>query len=182
MDKLLDFLLLVTFQMLHQIKLPEMLLPSFWTICQEITSSEELVGHSMDIVIKMLLSVQEIHSTLNGESIATGTSDVKLNNLICRIHVINLSTFVLIVVLKKYIITPLTLTFVLYPQLSYADKVIVVDSRSSYLDVCVVELYVDFLQLTFLQTLHHILYLLMFIYPHFSPQLLLRAIFSFLSK
>ena len=100
MGKLLDFLLLGTFQMLHQIKQPEMLLPSFWTICRETTSSEEVVGHSMDIVIKMLLFVQGIHSTLNGESIATGTNDVELKNFICRIHVINLLTFASIVVIK----------------------------------------------------------------------------------
>ena len=78
MVKLLDFLSLVIFQMLHQIKLLKMLLLSFWIIWSERTLSDVVVGHSMDIVIRMPPSVLEIHSTLNGENIKTGTNDVKL--------------------------------------------------------------------------------------------------------
>ena len=78
MVKLLDFLSLVIFQMLHQIKLLKMLLLSFWIIWNERTLSDVVVGHSMDIAIRMPPSVLEIHSMLNGENIKTGTNDVKL--------------------------------------------------------------------------------------------------------
>ena len=76
--KLLDFLLLVISQMLHQIKLLKILLLSFWVIWNERTLSDVVVGHSMDIVIRMPPSALEIHSMLNGENIKTGTNDVKL--------------------------------------------------------------------------------------------------------
>ena len=77
MVKLLDFLLLVISQILHQIKLLKMLLLNFWVIWNGRTSLDVVAGHSTDIVIRMPPSVLEIHSTLNGENIKIGTNAVK---------------------------------------------------------------------------------------------------------